>query len=375
MDPDCPEKSERKQEYMATKIGVIGAGGMAQYHIQGFRQAGAEIVALADVNVEAAKKAAKELQIPKAFGDVAPLLESDDIDAVSIIVPNKFHAPLAIQSLDAGKHVFCEKPPAICAAEVEQMIAAANAANKIMMFNFNNRARPDSMAIKKAIDDGQIGRINSAQARWVRRTGIPGFGGWFTNKELSGGGPLIDLLHMLDLALHFMDYPQPAYVLARTFDDFINDRTFKGPWGIPDNEAGVTDVESSAHGCITFTTGQIVTFQISWAEMVRGEEVAVSLQGTKAGVVIERRFESDGIDDTSVDTCEMFVQQDGKPVNRTLELPSCEDMGRSRSAENFIRAIADTEAPLNTPAQALALMKIIDAAYQSAQDGGPVCCL
>ena len=70
------------------------------------------------------------------------MLEEADCDAVSIIVPNKFHAPLAIQCLNAGKHVFCEKPPALNAAEVKEMIAAADAAGKKLMFNFNNRARP-----------------------------------------------------------------------------------------------------------------------------------------------------------------------------------------------------------------------------------------
>ena len=153
---------------MSTKVGVIGAGGMAQYHIDGFRKAGADVVAMADVNLEAAKASADKYGIPNVYGDVAEMLESD-IDAVSIIVPNKFHAPLAIQALNAGKHVFCEKPPALNAAEVEEMITARNAAGKQLMFNFNNRARPESREMIKAIKDGVVGRINSAQAKWARR--------------------------------------------------------------------------------------------------------------------------------------------------------------------------------------------------------------
>ena len=78
------------------------------------------------------------------------------------------------------------------------MIEAAKSSGKELMFNFNNRARPESYAIMEKINAGEIGTINSAQAKWCRRTGIPGFGGWFTTKALSGGGPLIDLLHMLD---------------------------------------------------------------------------------------------------------------------------------------------------------------------------------
>ena len=150
------------------------------------------------------------------------------------------------------------------------------------MFNFNNRARPESYAMMTLINDGLVGSINSAQAKWIRRTGIPGFGGWFTTKALSGGGPLIDLLHMVDLAMYFMGYPQPAHVLGQTFRDFIDQPSFKGPWGIPDNADGVTDVESAAHGMIVFKTGQVLTLQASWAEMVKREEVSVVFQGTVA---------------------------------------------------------------------------------------------
>ncbi|MEM8679923.1 MAG: Gfo/Idh/MocA family oxidoreductase [Planctomycetota bacterium] len=358
---------------MAIKVGIIGAGGMAQYHVRGFKQAGAELVAIADVDRAAAARAAEEYGIPTVHDDVAQLLAAD-LDAVSVIVPNKFHAPLTIQALQAGKHVFCEKPPALNADEVQQMIAAGEAADKRMMFNFNNRARPESYEIMKAIDAGTVGRINSAQAKWIRRTGIPGFGGWFTTKALSGGGPLIDLLHMLDLALFFMGYPEPAHVLAQTFDDFITDPSFKGPWGIPDRADGTTDVDAAAHGFVTFTTGQVVTFQISWAEMVKREEVSVSFQGTHAGGKVERLFGTDGLDETAIDTCELYVQEGGKSVDRTLEVPECEDMGRIRSAENFILSLEGKEPPLNTPQQALTLMKIIDAAYQSAASGAPVRC-
>ena len=188
---------------------------MLQYHAAGFRQAGAEIVAVADPAPGAAAKAADKWNISNAYESVdAMLAECEELDAVSIIVPNKFHAPLALQCLKAGKHVFCEKPPALKAAEVAEMIAAADAAGKRLMFNFNNRARPESRAMKSYCEDGTVGTINSAQAKWIRRTGIPGFGGWFTTKELSGGGPLIDLLHMVDLAMYFMGYPEPAHVLG-----------------------------------------------------------------------------------------------------------------------------------------------------------------
>lgn len=358
---------------MSIKVGVIGAGGMLRYHAEGFRAAGAEIVAVADPAPGAADRAAATWNIAKAYDSVDRMLtESPELDAISIIVPNKFHAPLALQGLKAGKHVFCEKPPALSAAEVQELIDASEAAGKMLMFNFNNRARPESRAMKQYCDDGTIGTINSAQAKWIRRTGIPGFGGWFTTKALSGGGAVIDLLHMIDLAMYFMGYPEPAHVLANTFDTFITDKGFKGPWGIPDRADGVTDVETAAHGFVTFKTGQVLSLQVSWAELVKREEVSVTFQGTKAGGRVERLFAHDGLDETAIDQCELYVQENGNSVNRTIVTLPCEDMGRSSSAKNFIEAIEGKAAPLNSPVQALRLMQIIDAIYASAASGKPV---
>jgi predicted dehydrogenase len=355
------------------KIAIIGAGGMAAYHARGFREAGAEIVALADLNAAAAEKAAARHGIPRHFGDVAEMLRAlPELDAVSIIVPNKFHAPLALQALKAGKHVFCEKPPALTAPQMAQMRTAAAKARRTLMFNFNNRARPESYAIREYLSQGVVGTINSCQAKWIRRTGIPGFGGWFTTKALSGGGPLIDLLHMIDLGLHFMGYPEPAHILARTYHDHITDKSFKGPWGIPDVAKGVTDVEAAAHGFVTFRTGQSMSFAVSWAEMNQREEVSVVFQGTRAGGMVRRLFGTDGIDATAIDACELFTQENGRPVNRSIIVPPDETMGRVRSAVNFVRVLQGAEEPLNTPDQALALMRIIDGAYRSAETGRPV---
>jgi predicted dehydrogenase len=277
-----------------------------------------------------------------------------------------------MDALANGKNVFCEKPPALNAADVGQMADAAKKANRVLMFNFNNRARPESYAMREYFKSGQVGRVNSAQATWIRRNGIPGFGGWFTTKKLSGGGPVIDLLHMIDLALHFMGYPEPAYVLGNTFNDLIDNKEFKGPWGIPDVKEGITDVEAAAHAFVTFKTGQVLTIRNSWAEMNEREVVSVVFQGQKAGGKIQRLFRVDGLDPTSIDTCEIYGQENGFPVNRTIIVEADETMGRTRSAKNFALVLDEKEAPLNHPGEAFKLMKIIDGIYASAKSGKPV---
>ena len=135
---------------MSKKIGIIGAGGMLQYHAAGFRAGGAELVAICDMNEQAAQKAAKEYDVSHVFSDSAKMLsELSELDAISIITPNRTHRPLAVQALEAGKHVFCEKPPALNASEVDEMKKASEQAGKTLMFNFNNRARPESYAFEK----------------------------------------------------------------------------------------------------------------------------------------------------------------------------------------------------------------------------------
>ena len=308
---------------------------MLKYHAEGFKKAGGQIVAVADLAPGAAAKAAEDWDIPLSFEE---MLEKAVLDAVSIIVLNKFHAPLALQCLHAGKHVFCEKPPALTADQVEEMLSVSQAVGKQLMFNFNNRARPESREMMKLIGAGDAGTINSAQAKWIRRTGIPGFGA----------------------------------VMGQTFDTFITDPGHKGPWGIPDNAEGATDVEAAAHGFVSFKTGQVLSLQVSWAEMVKREEVSVVFQGTKAGGKVERLFGTDGLDETAIDTCELYTQEDGKSVNTIIEVEECEDMGRIDSAANFVEAIDGKAEPLNTPHQALALMQVIDAIYKSSESGKPV---
>ena len=355
------------------RIGIIGAGGMSAYHIPGFRKGGAEVVAIADPNKAAAERCAKKYGIAAVYDSAERMLKEAKLDAVSVITPNRFHAPLAIAALKAGKHVFCEKPPALNAKETRAMAEAAKKARRRLLFNFCNRARPESAAIRREIDSGRLGKVNSAEAMWIRRTGIPGFGGWFTTKALSGGGPGIDLLHSIDLALWFMGYPEPEYVLARTFDDFIRDRRFRGPWGIPEREDGTCDVEAAAYGFVTFKDGSCLTLRNSWAEMVKREEMSVTLQGTKEGAMLRRLFGRDGCDETAEDACEIYrmtakgARKDG-PLTRKRD----EAMGRIRCAENFIRVLQGREEPLSDPSEAVKLMRIIDAVYASAKCGRPV---
>jgi predicted dehydrogenase len=102
------------------------------------------------------------------------------------------------------------------------------------------------------------------------------------------------------------------------------------------------------------------------------EVVSVVFQGSKAGGKVERLFARDGIDETSVDACKIFTEENGCHVNIDVITEPDETMGRVAAAANFVDAVAGTAPPLNTPAEALVLMRIIDALYESASTGTPV---
>ncbi|MDR2304958.1 MAG: Gfo/Idh/MocA family oxidoreductase [Treponema sp.] len=355
------------------KVGIVGAGGMARYHYEGFRKAGADVSAMADMDIARAKAFAENREIRAVYKTLGEMLAgSPDLDAVSVITPNKFHKPLVIEALQKGKHVFCEKPPALNAAEMAEMLEASKKAGKCLMFDLNNRARPESIAIMDYILNGRVGAINSAQAYWIRRTGIPGFGGWFTTKAISGGGPGLDLPHMFDLAMYFMGYPEPDYVLGAAYYDFMDNPAYKGPYGFPDVEGGITDVESSIHAMVTFKTGQSLMIRSSWAEMNEREIVSVTFQGQKTGGMVERLFGIDSIDETSVDRCLLFREEYGRQVNTVVKTGKDESMGRLRMAANFIENIEGKAQPYNTAEEALILMKVIDGIYRSAETKAPV---
>ena len=169
---------------------------------------------------------------------------------------------------------------------------------------------------------------------------------------------------MIDLALWFMNYPEPEYVLAQTFSDFIDNPEFQGAWGKTVSLHGTTDVESACHGFVRFKTGQVLTLHNSWAELVRGEDTYVALQGTETGVRIR------SINNNN--TCELYSQKKGVSDDKNLRFKNDDDMGRTRMPENFIRVLRGEAAPLSVPSEAVKLMRLIDAVYLSASSGKPV---
>ena len=165
-------------KYGKLRVALIGAGQIAEVtHLPVLSQMNdrVELVGIADPAVERAVMLSSRFGIDNTFGDYDEMLSSLNPDAVFVCTPNKFHSSATVSALRSGSHVFCEKPPAINAREVQEMMVASKEAGKILSFNFHYRFRSEAIAIKKFVDSGDLGEIYFCEATALRRRGIPGW--------------------------------------------------------------------------------------------------------------------------------------------------------------------------------------------------------
>lgn len=242
-----------------------------------------EIVAVADIHVESARKVAEDFKIPNAYEDYRDLLRHHEIDAVDICTPNRVHTPAVLDSLAAGKHVLCEKPLAVTVAEVRRMIEASKKAKKKLMTAQHQRWSPAAMAIKQWIDAGSLGDVYHARVHAVRRNWLPNRPG-FIDQKLSGGGPCMDIgVHALDLALHLMGFPKPVRVSGTSKVNFAKGHVIPGAWGEWDRK--LFSVEDFAAGFVHFANGATMVIEASWLQhQTENEDMSNRLFGTKASV-------------------------------------------------------------------------------------------
>ncbi len=339
------------------RIGVIGLG-MGRAHINGYKtHPDAEVVALADVDKSRLEKAGAEFQVQKLYANAEEMLAKEELDVVSVATPNKFHRPLAVAAFKAGCHVLCEKPMAMNAKEAREMLAASRKAKKRLMINFSFRFTEQSYAMKQQVEKGILGDIYYARTQWLRRRGLPGFGGWFGQKALSGGGPLIDLgVHRLDLALWLMDYPKPSWVMGSTYNHIAAEKAKA--------EKKAFDVEDMAAGFIKFRNGASLSLEASWAGNIKQREfMHTQLLGTKAGLHQYNLDEGYGFE------CEFYLEKDGCQYDMKLHPP----VPQAKNAMfHFIDSIVHGRPHIATGDEGLIVMEILDALYKSAATGKPV---
>ncbi|MCM8758319.1 MAG: Gfo/Idh/MocA family oxidoreductase [Candidatus Omnitrophica bacterium] len=264
-------------------VGVIGAGGIGRYHIDGWKKLPDVVVyGIADTNATTLETVSKQYEIPVAVKDYKNLIKIEEIDIIDVCTPNSFHYPVTIAALKNGKHVLCEKPLATKSEHVKKMIQAAKENKRKLMAAQNQRFSYAGKMTKKIIDDGELGEIYFAQCYAVRRRELPP-SDTFIKKELSGGGPMFDIgVHILDIVYWFMGCPKVHSVKGVMFTKLARNKGITGTWGQWDPEK--YEVEDFAAGFVLFKDGRALQLTCSFLSNLPSNWSA-SLYGTKAGMI------------------------------------------------------------------------------------------
>lgn len=178
------------------KIGIIGYGKMGQIRAGAIASSGKGKV------ISAFDPHAKEFHGLPAAASAEDIIANPSVEAVCICTPNYQNKPFTMAALKAGKHVFCEKPPAFTGADVLEIQAVEQASGKKLMYGFNHRHHGSIKAMKTLVNSGNYGRLLWMRGRYGKSVDHNYFNTWRAKKELAGGGILLDQgIHMLDLFL------------------------------------------------------------------------------------------------------------------------------------------------------------------------------
>jgi predicted dehydrogenase len=352
----------------AIRVAILGAGKPGVRHAEGFKAAGGyQIAAVADLIPQRRKALMEAFGVAREVADYAELIKDPNIDAVSICLPNHLHLPAATAALRAKKHVICETPPALTAAEAKRIAAAAGKSGKVLLYAAQRRFGGGEQAARQAIEKGYAGEVYHARATWMRTRGIPvgsapvapgsppGAGsGWYADRSKSGGGAVMDLgVQMLDLARDLMGSPRAVSVFAATSDRYRAERSPHAP----------ADVEDTFFALVRFEGGRTLELSAAWAInqppqqngtvcRLHGDEGAVDVY-TRQGPILYRNFSAAG-----------------EAKATLMKLPKL--TGYPAMMRHFRECVLGRETPIVGPETGLALMQIVDAIYKSAASGKSV---
>jgi len=213
------------------RVGVIGAGHIGKHHVRGLQEVDrAAVTAICDTRRDRAEELAAEAVGSEVFTDFEEMLRTAPVDAVTVALPPYLHAPVTIASLEAGKHVLCEKPMALNAEEARSMVETARRVGRRLMVFYRLRYSPEARVGTRIAMEGHLGRVYHVRCVDHRFRGRPvvdnpRLAEWFMSRELSGGGVVADLLgYSLDLVLGVLGFPHISSVCAATYREIDLDR-------------------------------------------------------------------------------------------------------------------------------------------------------
>lgn len=324
------------------RFAVVGTGAISQImHVPILAEReDVDLAVVADVDALKARTVAQRFGVPEAV-EVDAVLGREDLDAVVFCTPNNLHEDQAVAALEAGKHVFMERPLALTPEGSERVLAAARAAGTKLVVGLTHRFRPEVAALRSFIAGGAMGDLYAVRGSWLTRR-IPVMRPtWRQDPVASGGGALMDLgVPSMDLCMWLVAYPR----LTR-----VSCVTTMGDHGVEDAATLMAESEN----------GIAFTLEVSSRYFAGEDRYYARVMGTEGS--------------GSLPPLEIFKQLGGRPLEVTPRQP------RPRGGENpytnayrrqldyFVRAVAGKgEAPL--PEEQVALMALIQAAYRAADE-------
>jgi predicted dehydrogenase len=299
------------------------------------------IQAIASRDLALAKKWAKELGIPKAYGSYEELLADREIEAVYNPLPNHLHVPWSIKAAEAGKHVLCEKPIALDAKEAEQLVAARNRTGKLITEAFMVRSHPQWLRARELVRQGKIGDLRAVQGLFTYFLTDPEN---VRNKADIGGGGLYDIGCYPIVTSRFLFGAEPTRVVGLIERD------------------PVLKIDRLASAILDFPTGQ-ASFMCS-TQLVPYQRMQIL--GTKGRIEVEIPFNA-----PPDKPCRIFVD-DGSALGdasaKEEAFPVCDQYGIQ--GDLFSEAIRSGKPPEFPLENAVQNMRIIDAIFRSAKAGG-----
>ncbi|MCY3022934.1 MAG: Gfo/Idh/MocA family oxidoreductase [Planctomycetota bacterium] len=263
------------------RIGVIGVGMIGKSHISTYQKIpDARLVAVCDVDKEEAQKVAAQYKIPKVLTDFRKLLKMPGLDAVDVCLHNNLHSPVTIAALEAGKHVYCEKPMAGSYCDSKAMYDAARRTGMKLHIQLSTLYSSEHKTAKRLIKEGRLGKLYYARSYGFRRRGRPWVDGYgtppFVQKKAAAGGALFDMgiYHMAQI-LDLLGNPKVLTVSGATHQELpmYEDRAKKAGY----------DVEEFGVGFVRLAGGISLDVEESWALHHDGSE-ASKVCGSKGGV-------------------------------------------------------------------------------------------
>lgn len=359
-------KSDRK-----LRIGIIGTGGIAGSHIASYKkQPDVEVVAGADLIPGKAEKFFKDNEVEaKAFTDYKEMIDTMNLDAVSVCTYNRTHAECTIYALEHGLPVLLEKPMTVTLDEAIAIREAERKSGKIVSVGFQPRFDANMQMIKKIVQSGELGRIYYVQTGGGRRHGIPvSWSETFIENDKAGLGALGDIgCYSIDLVMNALGNPKPLTVTGTATDYFGTTPEAYSQVGKPEC-AKKFSVDDFASAYIRLEGGIILDFRIAWYMHLDTPGDTI-IMGTKGSLRIPS---TDCWNGSFNKPMTIYHDVAGEPVETVIPLlPATPDLF-DRKIRSFLNAvITGGEAPVPT-SQIIYNQAILDGIQRSSDCGHEV---